>query len=97
MPTLARKPKAASATRRKPAERERVLIEFPASLLKKADQAAAAQSRNRSEFIRRAVEQAVEAIERRAFEEELAAAYRANSELGLEVAGDFEHIDQEGL
>lgn len=107
MPTAAKKyprdrkspaPKSAGSSARKTAPaRERVLIEFPVSLLERADRAAAAQSRNRSEFIRDAVEQAIDAIHRKQVEEELAAAYRANDRLSLTLAEEFAHVDCEGF
>jgi Arc/MetJ-type ribon-helix-helix transcriptional regulator len=77
--------------------KERVLIEFPASLLKRADQAARELSKNRSELIRNAVEKMLADIEAKKFEQKLAAAYAANAPVGLELAEDFAHIDREGF
>ena len=79
------------------AERERVLIEFPSSLLERADRAAAALGKNRSELVRTAVEQLLDAIERRKFEAELAAAYAANSRMNLDLVEEFAHVDREGF
>jgi metal-responsive CopG/Arc/MetJ family transcriptional regulator len=77
--------------------KERVLIEFPASLLKRADQAARELDKNRSELIRSAVEMMLADIEAKQFEQELAAAYAANAPLGLGLAKEFAHIDSEGF
>ena len=81
----------------RPQRRERVLVEFPASLLKRTDEAAIRMEKNRSELIRTAVESLLDAEERRRFELELAAAYAANADLNLEIAKEFEAIDREGF
>jgi metal-responsive CopG/Arc/MetJ family transcriptional regulator len=83
-------PKAAA----KPAK-ERVLIEFPAEALRRADAAARAAGVSRSEFIRSAVEQRLEAIAEAEFDRELAAACIANSQRNLEMLKEFEHVDRE--
>ncbi len=75
----------------------RVLIEFPASLLKRADQAARELSKNRSELIRTAVENLLTEMEAKQLEQQLAAAYAANAALSLEMTEDFAHIDREGF
>jgi len=77
--------------------KERVLIEFPASLLKRADQAARELDKNRSELIRGAVEKLLAEMEAKQLEQELAAAYAASAALSLEIAEDFAHVDSEGF
>jgi metal-responsive CopG/Arc/MetJ family transcriptional regulator len=77
--------------------KERVLIEFPASLLKRADQAARELDKNRSELIRSAVEKMLADMEAKQFEQRLAAAYAANASLSLEITEEFAHIDREGF
>jgi hypothetical protein len=67
--------------------KERVLIEFPAAALRRADKAARAEGVSRSEFIRAAVEQRLEAIAEAEFERKLEESYKANAE--------FEHVDRE--
>jgi len=90
---------ATRARKTKPAAlgKARVLIEFPASLLKRADQAARELSKNRSELIRTAVEKMLAEMEAKQLEQELAVAYAANAALGLEMAEEFAHIDSEGF
>lgn len=78
----------------KPA-RERVLIEFPASALRQADEAARAQGVSRSEFIRTAVEQRLQTIAEAEFERELEKAYKANAAFNRTILKEFEHIDRE--
>lgn len=94
-----RRQKTASAAQREGAgnTRERVLVEFPSHLLRRADEAAAKLEKNRSELIRTAVERLLDEVERKRFEAELAAAYAANAEMNLRLAEEFEHIDQEGF
>ncbi|HEV2136774.1 MAG TPA: ribbon-helix-helix protein, CopG family [Terracidiphilus sp.] len=78
-------------------QRERVLIEFPVGLLQQADEAARKLNRNRSELIRSAVKHFLNEMEAKRFEERLAAAYAANSNLNLELSKEFEAVDREGF
>ena len=91
--------KAASAANRRAATRkpakERVLIEFPAAALRRADAAARAQGISRSEFIRAAVARQLEAKDAEQFERELAEACIANNARNLELLKEFEHVDRE--
>jgi hypothetical protein len=77
--------------------RERVLIEFPTSLLERADEAARQLSKNRSELIRTAVEQLLNSIEASEFERKLADAYAANAAMNLALAEEFVEVDREGF
>lgn len=87
----------ASATRSPSRARERVLVEFPVSLLQRTDSAASQMEKNRSELIRTAVEEMLDRLEKTRFELELAEAYAANSPMNLELSNEFAHIDSEGL
>jgi len=75
--------------------KERVLIEFPAAALRRADKAARAEGVSRSEFIRKAVEERLEALTVAEFERELAEACIANNQRNLELLKEFEHVDRE--
>ena len=75
--------------------RERVLIEFPAEALRRADEAARASGSSRSEFIRSAVEARLDAIAEEQFERELEKSYKANAEFNLKILKEFEHVDGE--
>ena len=77
--------------------RERVLIEFPAGLLQQTDEAARALHRNRSELIRSAVEKFLNAMEAKRFEEQMAAAYAANSKMNRKLCEEFEAVDRESF
>jgi metal-responsive CopG/Arc/MetJ family transcriptional regulator len=86
-----------SAQRAVKSGKERVLIEFPAASLRRADEAARAEGVSRSEFIRMAVEQSLVAKNAAKFDEELAAACIANSKRNLELLEEFESVDREGF
>ena len=77
--------------------KERVLIEFPSNLLKRADAVARSLEINRSGLIRNAVERLLDEIESREFERQLAAGYAANAEMNRALAREFSAIDREGL
>lgn len=77
--------------------RERVLLEFPSTLLRRADEAAAEIDTSRSELVRTAVEQFLGGMEKERLEAELAEAYAANAALNLELTEEFAHVDREGL
>jgi Arc/MetJ-type ribon-helix-helix transcriptional regulator len=78
-------------------KRERVLVEFSESLLKRTDEAASRMGNNRSELIRTAVEKLLEADEKQRLEVELAAGYAANAQMSQELAEEFSFIDREGF
>jgi metal-responsive CopG/Arc/MetJ family transcriptional regulator len=75
--------------------KERVLIEFPAAALRRTDEAARAEGVSRSEFIRTAIEQRLDAIAEKEFERELEESYKANAEFNLQILKEFEHVDRE--
>jgi metal-responsive CopG/Arc/MetJ family transcriptional regulator len=77
--------------------KERVLVEFPEALLKRADEAARMLAKNRSELIRTAVEQMLAEMDTKRLEVDLANAYTANAKLSLEMASEFAHVDREGF
>lgn len=77
--------------------RERVLLEFPSALLKRADKAAEGMNASRSDLIRTAVEQLLDRRDRERLEAELAEAYTANAAMNLELAQEFKHVDEEGF
>ena len=91
MPVAARK---ITATRPR---KERLLVEFPESLLKRADEAARELNKNRSELIRTAVEQFLQGMATKRLELELAAAYTANAQRNVELAEEFTNVDREGF
>jgi metal-responsive CopG/Arc/MetJ family transcriptional regulator len=77
--------------------KERVLVEFPAVLLRRADQAARNLETNRSDLIRNAVERLLDVMDSREFEHELAQAYAANADMNRALAKEFAAVDREGL
>jgi metal-responsive CopG/Arc/MetJ family transcriptional regulator len=82
-------PSAATAASRK------VVIRFPGPLFRETERVAAETGITRSELIRCAVEQYLEALERKRLEQELAAGYAANSALDRRIAEEFSAVDYE--
>jgi hypothetical protein len=78
-----------------PPAKERVLVEFPLPLLKKAEAAAAQLALDRSKFIRAAVEEKISNMEKTQFDQELAAAYTANAEFDVKICDEFKYVDGE--
>jgi predicted transcriptional regulator len=78
-------------------KRERVLVEFSESLLRRTDEAARRMEKNRSELIRTAVEKLLEFEEKQKLEADLAAGYAANAGTNLDLAEEFAWVDREGL
>ena len=82
-------PPAATAASRK------VVVDFPAPLFRETERVVAEIGTNRSNLIRCAVEQYLEALQRKKLEQELAAGYAANSALDRKIAEDFAAVDYE--
>jgi metal-responsive CopG/Arc/MetJ family transcriptional regulator len=71
----------------------RVLVQFPAPLLSRADSAAASLKKSRNEFVRTSVEHMLQAMERRKLNGELQAAYLANARRNLDLLDEFAEVD----
>ena len=82
-------PSAATAASRK------VVVDFPAPLFRETERAVAEIGTSRSNLIRCAVEQYLEALQRKRLEQELAAGYVANSALDRRIAEEFSAADYE--
>lgn len=76
---------------------KRVVIEFPEPLLRRTEEAASALGTNRSELIRRAVEQFLKLQRKKVIQSELAAACEANAEFNRQLCEEFAYIDSENL
>jgi len=76
---------------------KKVIVEFPADLLERAEQRASDLSTNRSKLIRSAVEQYLEFSARRELERALAEGYRANDVRNREISQEFRHVDSENI
>jgi metal-responsive CopG/Arc/MetJ family transcriptional regulator len=72
---------------------KRVVVEFPAPLLERAEQVLPELSINRSELIRKAVEQFLEALHRVQLERELAEGYLANGAQARSACEEFAFVD----
>jgi metal-responsive CopG/Arc/MetJ family transcriptional regulator len=69
------------------------VVEFPAPLLDRAERVLPELSINRSELIRAAVEQFLEALQRVQLERELAEGYMANGAQARSACEEFAHAD----
>jgi metal-responsive CopG/Arc/MetJ family transcriptional regulator len=72
---------------------KRVVVDFPAPLLIRAESAMAELATNRSELIRMAVEQYLEIRQRAKMEQDLAEGYMANAEQARQGCEEFAYID----
>jgi len=68
---------------------KRIAVDFPQPLLLRAERAIAEMSINRSDLIRKAVEQYLEALQRAKLERELMEGYVANASQAMGVAQDL--------
>jgi metal-responsive CopG/Arc/MetJ family transcriptional regulator len=73
----------------------RVVVKFPAELSAETERVAAETGTSRSKLIRCAVEQYLEALQRKRLEQKLAAGYVANSGLDRRIGEEFSAIDHE--
>jgi metal-responsive CopG/Arc/MetJ family transcriptional regulator len=71
----------------------RVVVEFPASLLNRAEDVLPELAINRSELIRNAVEQYLETLQRAKLERELAEGYIANAAHARFLCQEFANVD----
>jgi len=71
----------------------KVVVDFPAPLFRETERVAAETGTSRSKLIRCAVEQYLEAVQRKRLEQELAAGYAANSALDTRIAEEFSAVD----
>ena len=71
----------------------KVVVEFPGPLFTETERAATEIGTSRSNLIRCAVEQYLEALHRKGLERELAAGYVANSALDRRIAEEFSAVD----
>jgi len=76
-----------------PAAARRVVVEFPASLLNRAEGVLPELGINRSELIRNAVERYLEALQRAKLEQELAEGYIANAAQAESLCEEFAYVD----
>lgn len=73
--------------------KERVFIELPSTLLKRADETARTLETNRRGLIRNALERLLDEMEAKEFEQDLAKAYTANAEMNRSLVAEFSEVD----
>ena len=74
---------------------KRVVVDFPTSLLARAERAIAELGTNRSELIRMAVEQFIESLQKAKLEQSLAEGYMANAAQARQVSEEFACVDSD--
>jgi metal-responsive CopG/Arc/MetJ family transcriptional regulator len=74
---------------------KRVVVEFPATLLSRAESVLGELAKNRSELIRLAVEQYLESLERAKLERELAEGYTANAAQARNLCEEFAPLESD--
>ena len=76
----------------------KVILQFPEELLKRTDAETKQQKlRSRSAFIRAAVQEKIQRHQKERLDKELEEGYRANAEVMLETAHEFEPLVSELL
>ena len=73
----------------------RVVVDFPSPLLDQAERVLPQLSINRSELIRKAVEQFLEALQRAQLEREMAEGYIANGAQARAACEELAYVDHE--
>lgn len=74
---------------------KRVVVDFPAPLLARAERVVAELEMNRSELIRMAVEQFLESLQKAKLEQSLAEGYVANAAQARQVSEEFAYVDSD--
>jgi len=74
---------------------EKVVVDFPAPLFRETETRRRRNWHQPQQLIRCAVEQYLEALQRKRLEQELAAGYVANSALDRRIAQEFSAVDYE--
>jgi metal-responsive CopG/Arc/MetJ family transcriptional regulator len=75
----------------------KVVIDFPENLYVQTGNAAEEMSMNRSRFIRSAVENYIQVLQKRKLEIELIEGYTSNSSIDRQVSEDFSFVDAENI
>jgi len=76
---------------------KKVIVEFPETLLKEAEEAASKVPTDRSKWIRAAVEASLEASKKAELDKRLADGYRTHDKLDREIAREFAVVDADNF
>lgn len=74
---------------------KRVVVDFPTPLLNRAERVVTELATNRSELIRRAVEQYLETLQQAKLERDLADGYTANAQQARHACEEFAYSDSD--
>ncbi|MBC8419026.1 MAG: hypothetical protein H8E10_10575 [Desulfobacterales bacterium] len=75
----------------------RLNVQISSGLKKKLTELSAFQGKRVSTLVRESIEEKLQDIEKKIFEEKMKCAYQALSEENLEISEDFEYADSENL
>ncbi len=75
----------------------RLNVQIPSELKEKLSQLSAFQGKRVSALVRESIEEKLEAIEKKIFEEKMKCAYQALAQENLRISDDFKYVDSENL
>ena len=75
----------------------RLNVQISSELKGKLSQLSAVQGKKVSTLVREAIEEKLEEIEKRIFEEKMKCAYQALAQENLKISEDFKYVDSENL
>lgn len=79
------------------AKKSRLSIQISSEIKNKLSQASALQGKKLSVLVRESIEEKLEQIEKKRFEEEMKSAYQELAQENLEILEDFKYVDAENL
>jgi len=79
------------------AKKSRLSIQISSEIRNKLSRASALQGKKISTLVRESIEEKLEQIEKKRFEEEMKSAYQELAQENLEISEDFKYVDAENL
>jgi predicted DNA-binding protein len=79
------------------AKKSRLSIQISSEIKNKLSRASALQGKKLSTLVRESIEEKLEQIEKKRFEEEMKSAYQELAQENLEILEDFKYVDTENL
>ncbi len=78
-------------------KKSRLSIQISSEIKNKLSRASALQGKKLSVLVRESIEEKLEQIEKKRFEEEMKSAYQELAQENLEILEDFKYVDAENL
>lgn len=79
------------------AKKSRLSIQISSEIKNKLSRASALEGKKLSTLVRESIEEKLEQIEKKRFEEEMKSAYQELAQENLEISEDFKYVDAENL